>query len=103
MFIDPMQMLDAIAASTAFPPSRSMLTPMLEQMSNSVATAPCVAWTRICLLAPFDGLSRSMNSQAMNAVDKRTSSINVKSPTITFRFRWEKSRHCDLRNLGGVS
>src|SRR4051812_29334751 len=39
----PIHSADAIAASTAFPPSFSISTPISEQSMNSVATAPCLA------------------------------------------------------------
>src|SRR5258706_12937389 len=46
MLTTPMQTVAAIAASTALPPCLSIFTPMIEQLSLSLATAPCSAWIR---------------------------------------------------------
>ena len=46
MLTTPMQIVAAIAASTALPPCLSISTPMIEHLSFSLATAPCSAWIR---------------------------------------------------------
>ena len=46
MFRTPTQSVVLIAASTAFPPVFMTLTPILEHISFSLATAPCFALTR---------------------------------------------------------
>lgn len=93
ILIDPIQIPLAMAESTALPPSCNIFIPMFEQISNSVATAPCFAWTKIFRLLPGVDAAITNNFQKMNAntiVTRRTMLIHA---TITFRLLFEKFRH----------